>query len=378
MQKNIKYIGFYNLSELQYDRIGAQAAINKMNYIAQAMIELGCSVKIISPSWIADSSNNAPFIASKTISKAEKKTIVFAPSIGTSNKFSRTMKILITLIWLFFYLISNTKKGEKVIMYHSPWLVFPVLFAKKIKGFHLVLEVEEIYSDVGSLHPYFDRLEQKIFKKADSFLFSTELLAEKLANERPYVIIYGNYSVFEDDELIIRTDKKIHLLYAGIIDFEKAGAFNAIEIAPYLNDNYQINIIGFGETQKLIERIKMINEFSDCKIVFDGLKTNKEYIDYCKKCDIGLSTQKMSGAYLDTSFPSKILSYLGMGLPVVSCYVPCVVKSEIADLVTYYNEDTPESIANAVLHVSEINREALIIRIKELDFDFKKNLEAIL
>ena len=86
----------------------------------------------------------------------------------------------------------------------------------------------------------------------------------------------------------------------------------------------------------------------------------------------------MSGAYLDTSFPSKILSYLGMGLPVISCYIPCVAQSEIADLVNYYKEDTPHAIAKAVLNISEINREALILRIKSLDLNFKKNLEVML
>ena len=378
MQKKIKYIGFYNLKELQYQRVGSHAAINKMDYITQALIELGYHVKIISPSWVIDAYNNAPFILSNKILKAEKKEILFAPSIGTSNKLTRAIKIIFTLLWLFFYLVINVKRNEKIIMYHSPWLVFPILLAKKIKGFYLILEVEEIYSDVSSLHSYFDSLEQKIFAKADSFLFSTELLSEKIALERPFVTIYGNYSFEEKTDRLQRTDNKIHLLYAGIIDFEKAGAFNAIEIAPFLNDNYQINIIGFGETKKLIERIAVINEFSSCKIVFDGLKINNEYSEYCRNCDIGLSTQKMNGAYLDTSFPSKILSYLGMGLPVVSCYISCVAQSKIADLVTYYKEDSPESIAKAVLNVTQINREDLILRIKSLDLDFKKNLEVIL
>ena len=212
MQKNIKYIGFYSYKELQYQRIGAQAAINKMDYITQAMIEVGYSVKIISPSWIADSSKNAPFVASKKILESEKKEILFAPSIGTSNKLTRAIKIIFTLVWLFFYLIINTKRDEKIIMYHSPWLAFSVLLAKKIKKFYLILEVEEIYSDVGSLHSYFNHLEQKIFTKADSFLFSTELLAQKIALERPFIIIYGNYSLVQDKKLVQKIDKKIHLL----------------------------------------------------------------------------------------------------------------------------------------------------------------------
>lgn len=351
MQKEIKYIGFYDAPNTNFKRVSALAATNKMDYIAETINNVGYQVHFVSPSWFADASSRAKFHTETTIQLDKNKKLTLAPSIGSANKFSGYLKILLSLLWLFWWLLTHTKKKEKIIVYHSPWLVLPVLWAKKIKGFQLILEVEEIYSDVTSLHSFFDQLEQKIFKKADYFIFSTELLAERLQIKKEYIVLYGNYKVYDQLAQPIN-DGKIHLIYAGIIDSEKAGAFNAIESAVYLNENYVMHIIGFGEVEKLRARIQEINKTSKCKVIYDGIKTNEEFITYCQTCHVGLSTQKMDGNYLESSFPSKILSYLGMGLRVISCKIDCVSRSKINHIMYYYDLDKPKSIAEAVLKIN--------------------------
>lgn len=374
MKKEIKYIGFYDLPDALPKRTFALAATNKMDYICDALKRADYKVHLISPSWFIDSSTKVKFYSKSTKQLNDNKKLTLVASIGTSNKWTRNIKIIYSLFWLFFWLIYNVKQNEKILVYHSPWLALPILLAKKIKGFHLILEVEEIYSDVSSLHPYFDKLEQKIFTTADSFLLSTDLLSEKIKTNKNFIVIYGNYNITKDLATPPR-DGKIHLVYAGIIDSHKAGAFNAIESALFLNENYVMHIIGFGEVEKLKSRIEEINKISKCKVIFDGSKQGNEYIKYCQECHIGMSTQNMDGKYLDTSFPSKILSYLGMGLRVVSCYVSCVAKSEIGEQVSYYKEDTPKAIADSILNIdiSIISNNKL--KIKMLDKKFVSNLK---
>ena len=351
MKKEIKYIGFYDSPDSHPRRVSALAATNKMDYICDAINRVGYTVHLISPSWFIDSSSKVKFHSKSVKQLNENKILTLVASIGTSNKWTRNVKIIYSLLWLFMYLVANAKRNEKVIAYHSPWLALPILLAKKIKGFHLILEVEEIYSDVSSLHPYFDKLEQKILKTADSFLFSTDLLSEKIKTNKNFIVIYGNYNITED-LATPPTDGKIHLLYAGIIDSHKAGAFNAIESALFLNENYVMHVIGFGEVEKLKLRIEEINKTSKCKVIFDSSKQGNEYIKYCQECHIGMSTQNMDGKYLETSFPSKILSYLGMGLRVISCDIKCVTMSTINSIMYYYKEDTPQSIAKAILNIN--------------------------
>lgn len=373
----IKYIGFYNLPNSKIKRAAALSATNKMDYICDSINIAGYKVHLVSPSWLIDSSSDSKFHKKSEIKIKEHKKLTLAPSFETSNKYTGYIKISYSLIWLFFWLIFNVKKNEKILVYHSPWIVLPVLGAKKIKGFNLILEVEEIYGDVSSLTPYFDKLEEKIFKNANSFLFSTELLTDKIKSDKNFIVIYGSYQVYDDLDFP-PLDDKIHLVYAGIIDSHKAGAFNAIESALFLNEKYIIHIIGFGEVDKLKLRIEEINKSSKCKVVFDGSKQGDEYLKYCQKCHIGMSTQNMAGTYLETSFPSKILSYLGMGLRVISCEIKCVTFSKINPIMNYYNEDNPKSIAKSILNINVDEYYDSKKMIVDLDLEFIRELKKMI
>lgn len=349
MIKEIKYIGFFDIPSMNTNRVSSPAAVNKMNYICDAINNAGFNVLVISPSWRDDTKVGEAIFSKNEISVHKAKKVIFCPTFGTMNKLMLKLKVVYSLLWLFFFMLLKIKKNEKVLVYHSPWLALPVLLAKKLKKFQLILEVEEIYGDVSSLHSYFDKLEDKIIRCADGYLLATDLLVNRVDHDKPNVIIYGTYERIEKKSSP-PDDGKIHLVYAGIIDSEKAGAFNAIESARYLSDLYRMHIIGFGEVEKLLKRIEEINNDlgAGCKIVFDGSKSGDEFIEYCQSCHIGLSTQKMSGKYLDTSFPSKVLSYLAMGLCVVSGKINCVEKSKIGHLLNYYTEDNPEQIATAI------------------------------
>jgi hypothetical protein len=376
MDKEIKYIALYDIPGRNL-RVSSPAAISKIDYIGDSIVKAGFKLHLISPSWLYDEVKNKFFFKRSTSDLGHNKKITFSSGFSFSGKWTRFLKIFYSLLWLFFFLLRNAKKNEKIIVYHSPWLCLPILWAKRIKKFNLILEVEEIYSDVSSLHPYFDKLEIKIFKATDSFLFSTDLLVDKIANSKPNYVIYGSYSV---SEILAEPEKtnKIHLLYAGIIDQIKAGAFNAIESAAFLNENYILHVIGFGEVDILKRRIEEINATSKCKIVFDGSLSGNDYIQYCQKCHIGLSTQKMEGKYLETSFPSKILSYMGMGLRVVSGQIDCVEKSKIHKEIFFYKEDFPEEIARAIQKI-DVNlpyngREAITMLDKEFIEGLRTNI----
>ena len=379
MKNKIKYFGFYDKQISKKKRVCSLAATNKMDYIYDSLQEIGFEVCIVSPSWF-DDSYIENFKKTKNEEKENtRKNIKFVPSIFTSNKFTRVLKIAFSLLWLTNYLLFFVKKGEKIIVYHSPWFAFPVLVAKRIKKFYLILEVEEIYHDISSISKIFTYFEKKIIDKADAFLFSTDLLQEKVNHikDKPNIIIYGNYKVYEALNVPLN-DGKVHLVYAGIIDSHKAGVFNALESCKFLPSNYILNIVGFGEIEKLQNQILEVNSDSACKAYFYGEKKGEEYVKFCQACHIGLSTQNMEGEYVNSSFPSKILTYLGMGLKVVSCKIDCVKSSKIGKLVTYYDENRPEEIAKAILNIKFNQTIDVKSQIIKLDTDFKKQLKSLL
>lgn len=369
MGKEIKYIGFYDLPDSLIKRVSNLAATSKIDYICEAMVEAGYQVHLISPSWTVDYLENKKYIRQSTIKLNNNNKITFGPSFVTKNKWTRNLKIIYSLLWLFIWLLRNVKRNEKILLYHVPWLSFPVRWAKKIKRFKLILEVEEIYGDVSVIHPYFHVLEKKLINSADAYLFSTDLLADKIGSHKPFVVIYGAYKTYPQ-LASPPNDGKIHLLYAGIIDTHKAGAFNAVEAAKYLSENYVLHIIGFGKVELLKRKIAEINALNGCQVYFDGSLSGEDYVRYCQQCHIGLSTQNMEGKYLETSFPSKILSYLGMGLNVVSGNIECVKKSKISHIISYYDDNNFRNIAAAIENCRYSLPGEKISLIQKLNHDF--------
>lgn len=374
--KKVKYIGFYDIESYAFEkRVKSIAAVNKMNYIANAMKSAGYSVVIVSPSW---SANIGGFYKKRNTNLSENISLKMGPTFGADNFFTKKFRVFLSWIWLFFYLIKNVQKEEKIVVYHSMMAIYPIYYAQKIKKFKIILELNEIYQDVTVLSSKFKKLEMQIINNSEAYILSTELLQSKISTKKTFLINYGNYRISKKVESPLKD--KIHIVYAGIIDKYK-GAFNALDAAQFLTEKYIIHIIGFGNEMDIMElhkRIKINNENNECKVIFDGLKTGEEYIEYISKCHIGLSTQSPGAEYNNTSFPSKVLSYLSMGLRVVSVDIESIKKSKIGELLYYYIGNSGKSISEAILKI-DINspydsKKSLI----ELDKKFIEDVKSLI
>ncbi len=371
----MKYFGYYDISNSE-GRNYCLAATNKMDYICKAIIANGDTVEIVSASIY---SNKGKFKGGKyplpngaTLKKFSAKQ--------RKNIFQKIFSTIYNFFAIFFYLLFHTKKDEKVIVYHSLGYMRSVALAKFFKRFYLVLEIEEIYADV--LGRKKDKIrELRFFKKADSYIFPTELLNKKInTKNKPYIIIHGTYNV---EEKIAKkfNDGRIHCVYAGTFDPRKGGAVAAATVGAFLDEKYHIHIIGFGgdeEKKKLLQKIGETNAVSKCKVTYDGLLSGRKYIEFIQSCDIGLSTQNPNAEFNATSFPSKVLSYMANGLRVVSIKIEALETSAVNDLLYYYEENKPESIASVIktIDISDLydSRE----KIKELDKNFTIDIKNLL
>lgn len=376
-KKSIKYIGFYNLLDDKIVRNGSPAAINKMNYIIKTISKYR-SVEIVSPSWCIE--KNIPFIKSDKKILAEGIKLVLAPTFSTNNKVSNYIKYIFSSIWLFFYLLKNTHKYEEIVVYHSLAIMIPILLVVKIKKLNLILEVEEIYSDVikcGNLKRY---RELKFIKYANKYIFPTQLLNEKINNSnKPHVVIHGTYEV-EKVRSFQFDDDRIHIVYAGTFDFRK-GVIEAINSAKYLDEKYHMHIIGFGtdeEKSKVQEMILNVASITRCNITFDGLLLGEEYTKFIQACDVGLCTQIPEASYNSTSFPSKVLSYMANGLRVVAIKIQALEVSDVNELIYFYEENDSLQIAKRIMSIDWQEIYDSKNKIKELDNKLNKNLKKLL
>ncbi len=367
----IKYIVHYDCPDKPKERNYFLSCVNKVSYILKSLSYQGQKVEVIS----ASNSSINKSLPKRVISLFDNVKLRLLHGFKRGNVLRNKISTFMFRILFFMYLLFHLHKKDTVIVYHSLAYLKQLSFLKRIKKFRLILEIEEIYSDVkGGIQK--KKKELKFFQLADAYLFPTALL-NGLVNvkNKPYVIIHGTYNI-EKDYGEKFNDGRIHCVYAGTFDPRKGGVAAAVA-AQFLNEKYHVHIIGFGSKQDeklLINQIDEISRNTKCKITFDGLKSGEEYIRFIQKCDIGLSTQNPDAAFNDTSFPSKILSYMANGLRVVSVRIPVVEQSAVGQYIYYYDEQKPEKIAEAIMKVDLNDDYDSRKTIKILDKEFKDNI----
>ena len=354
--KKIFYLGYYDLPDGKTNVV--LAATNKMSYIINVLAESGYTVEVVS----ASASKRGERYTGGTRQIRENVSLTTFDSHTCKNGFARVVNRRIFLSRLKRYLKNQITAGDTVLIYHSlgyyklyKWLV------ERLKA-NVILEVEEIYTDVGKTRFVTSEKEERSLSYANAYIFPTQLLDEKInKTHKPTVIIHGTYGVeadkkckFDDEKIHAQNKRIIHCVYAGTFDPRKGGAAAAAAAAAYLPDSYHIHILGFGsdeEVQKMKALITEISKSSKAKVTYDGLLSGEEYIRFIQSCDIGLSTQNPDAEFNSTSFPSKILSYMANGLRVVSIKIPAIEKSAVGNYMYYYNNQTPEEIAEAIKSV---------------------------
>ena len=305
------YVAYYTLPDDK--RKSSPAANAKIPTIAKALAAQGENVTILSTCSVVKDDVKG-FVKGRKFNVDKGVDCLQFSTFATKKGFLRRLLYWRANIKLFFKLLK-VKKGQPVCFYHAIERIPVIRLAKKIKKFKLILEVEEIYANASKLMKKEIANEQEIFKLADAYMFSTELLNKQINTEnKPYTIVYGTYDIQETISEKFN-DGKVHCVYAGTFDRLKGGAVIAVSAAEFLDENYHVHIIGFGsedDRKYLVEYIDKVRKKTKCTVTFDGLKVGKEYLNFIQKCHIGLSTQNPNELFNATSFPSKILSYLSL------------------------------------------------------------------
>ena len=376
MKHSMKYISYYCTRES--DRYYFLSAVGKQDYLIGALERVGYNVDVVSRCITHGSKYSKGWVKPLF---SHSKLIMF-PSLPWGNKVQKLISLIFAKFCLLNYLLQHGKTHETILVYHAAEPPFVLSLVKKIKKCYIILEVEEIYSDVtGSAK--LRKWESRAFALADGFVFPTNLLDEKInTDNKPSIIVHGTYQVEKSRQ---NSDKKqdviTHVLYAGTLDPRKGGAAAAAATAAFLPESYHIHILGFGsdvQVKNIKKTIKNSSLQGHARVTYDGVLSGEDYIKFVQSCDIGLSTQNPNAAFNTTSFPSKILSYLSNGLHVVSIRIPTIEQSAIGDMLFYYDEQTPECIANAIEKIDLQQPYDSRTRLQKLDKQFALDLQTLL
>jgi len=380
MQSRIIYIGFYDNNSSLDKRYISQSSKTKMDYIASSLNRGGKKVHFVSPAWITDSNTFFRIIFQQTIIINNTQLLTKCPSISSKFRLVSVFNRYISLAWLFFWLLFNTEKNEKILIYHSPFYAIVINYIKRLKNLEIVLEVEETYSEVWDVSESSKKREHQLLNIADYYIAVSNELAKKLG-KKTKAVVYGNYNISDHlDSVNLDYTPTINVIYAGTLDLTRGGAINSVRVASVLPNNYTVHICGSGTELEIKELLKEIDQINISKgrtvCIYHGFLTGVELINLIKKCHIAINPQK-SGVYMDSAFPSKIVFYLTNKLSVVSSAINSIKESPFAQFIEFSADDSIKSFADAVQRINVNKRFEIDLLFKELDDEFVKNIAAI-
>lgn len=370
-KKRIKYFSYYGCRDAARRRDNSPAADSKTDYIIHVLNYCGYGVDNISLA----SSAIGNYLPGYTELKGDNAIRYFS-SLRRSNGPIRVLNRWYMTVQFFIWCLLNVKCREQIIVYHSLGYDALFLLLFKLKRVHIIGEIEEMYQDVCRQKKSQEKNECRFIEICSKYIFPTSLLDLKLnVLHKPFVVVHGVYTT----ENVVEKkfdDGNVHIVYGGTLDPNKGGAA-AAAAAEFLPSNYHIHICGFGNSSQIEHIVSEINGRAAATVTFEGEIKGDAYKHFIQKCDVGLSTQDPKAAFNTTSFPSKILVYLSNGLKVVSIRIPAIEQSGVADCLFFYNEQTPQKIAEAIeIAVRVEQKEGNIL--KNLDETFKKELAELL
>lgn len=288
----------------------------------------------------------------------QAKLITISQNGNLDDDTIRASKIhFLTMIKLTLHiLLKISRLNDKIIFYHSPIYFIPCMVFIAL-GYRVILQVNEVFYRTENysrrkVHVY---LETLLLRKIKEVIVSTEKLKNFLpSNVNIITEISGPLLKLEET----RQGKKQRdcaksLVYAGIIDTAKnRGAFMSAEVMTFLPKNYCLDIYGFGNSHDIIELKSFIANHGLQNVSICEQLNPKELNCILRKYDFGLAIQNIDNQFSFSSFPSKIITYLGAGLEVICMNVDIINEWRFVKYVRYEHDNTAESIAKYIERLS--------------------------
>ena len=201
----------------------------------------------------------------------------------------------------------------------------------------------------GSFADRYITKQMEMINAFDRYVFVTEHMKEYIADKsKPYVVIegmlFGQMSESEYEEEI--NENKI-VLYTGLLSKEY-GLYELIEAVERLNSTsvqYELWVCGDGEVRSFIQQKATEHPY----IKYYGYVDTSTIRKLQQQATVLVNPRANDAAFTRYSFPSKTISYLASGKPVIM-YKLDGIPDEYDDYLTYINPvgGKIESIANAI------------------------------
>lgn len=297
-------------------------------------------------------------------------TIVYKSNLSIK----RLLAHWVTSISVFFYLLFNTKRGDKVLVSSIPPEVLLITaIVSKIKKLDVTIDVRDIWPDAFPLNGVIS----KFFCYYCTFIYKT-------------VFVINSFKVIYVAPSFLKWIKKYsgdiacNCLHFGFLGFDRERWGVADEHVKNKSDNINLVYIGYLESQFDINNVVssvLVNKKLTLTVIGDGSKL-EEYKSLAKGCSrinfLGLLTPEGASNEMLTcdigllpishtaQMPNKLFDYFGAKLPIL-----CINSSDSSNLVL--NEKVGWLVAN---NIDDISSQLSTICYSDI-ISMRENLEVI-
>ncbi|MBR2648179.1 MAG: glycosyltransferase family 4 protein [Sediminibacterium sp.] len=262
---------------------------------------------------------------------------VNTPRFNKNNLLLRILGFFLLTTAIAFKIITNVKRGDKLILVTNPPTLLPVTaFLKILKGFGFIIIVHDVFPEnavagemikkKSLLYKFLLLIFNRSYNVTDHLIVvggdMEELFRKKVGNKKPISIITNwadHDEIFPITSSAFRENYKADAKNKIVIQF--AGNIGRVQgldqlfriLGKIMNHSWYLILVGDGAQKSLLERIVEENHIKN--IQFLASRPRVEQNDFLNACDIGLVT--LCSGMFGLGVPSKVYNIFSAGKPVL-------------------------------------------------------------
>ena len=259
----------------------------------------------------------------------------------------------------------HTFKYETLIIHgiHSPFLLIGCVL-KKFHPLKVICVVTDPPSEIrgyGVFESVLRRIDRHIIfsllRKMDGIITLSELFIKDHSIEAPYLVVDGFAklpSVSEENTRIVKKhdNKRYRFAYAGGLNDE----YGVKKLAQAAVDVPEIDLYIYGKGPLNEYLLEMSNTYENIK--YEGFVHPDQLQGLLLLADCLINPRPSNHSFVRYSFPSKILEYMSLGIPLLTTNLPSL-SNEYLPYIYIIDDETVTGLANKLRFVASQERKVL-------------------
>lgn len=194
----------------------------------------------------------------------------------------------------------------------------------------------------------FDKMADKDLTRYDGYILVAKGLSELIGkNCSDFIVIEDVVNITNEvNKNTKQEDERKIVVYGGAL-CERFGINKLVDAMKFIADkNVEFYFYGSGESEEYIKK----GQKNDGRIHFGGTVSFDQMIEIEKQASLLINPRPSKETFTKYSFPSKTLSYMLSGTPVLSTRIPGI-PDEYNEYLFWFEDESVEGIAKRIVEV---------------------------